>query len=54
MEPLTAIKILLDQGNIGEDAVLLLDEIYLQKDVQCQGGKLVGVDLLVLVLRHLW
>ena len=37
-------KILLHQGKIGEDVVLLLDEIYFQKDVQYQGGKLVGVD----------
>ena len=44
MEPMKAVKVLLDQGKIGEDAVLLLDEIYLQKDVQCQGGKLAGAD----------
>ena len=40
MEPIKAVKVLLDQGKI----VLLLDEIYLQKDAQYQGGKLVGVD----------
>ena len=44
MEPLKAMKVLLDQGKIGEDAILLLDEIYLQEDVQYQGGQLVGVD----------
>ena len=43
MEPLKAAKVLLDQGKIGA-TVLLLDEIYLQKDVQYQGSKLVGVD----------
>ena len=43
MKPLKAVKVLLDQGKIG-DTVLLLDEIYLQKDVQYQGSKLVGVD----------
>ena len=37
-------KILLDQGKIGQNVVLLLDEIYLQKGIQYQGGKLVGVD----------
>ena len=44
MEPIKVVKVLLDQGKIGEDVVLLLDEIYLKKDVQYQGGKLVGVD----------
>ena len=43
MESLKAMKVLLDQGKIG-DVVLLLDEIYLQKDGQYQGGQLVGVD----------
>ena len=43
MEPIKAVKVLLDQVKIGEDVVLLLDEIYLQKNVQYQGGKLVGV-----------
>ena len=33
MEPVKAVKVLLDQGEIGEDVVLLFDEIYLQKDV---------------------
>ena len=44
MEPIKVVKVLLDQGKIGEDVVLLLDEMYLQKDVQYQGGKLVCVD----------
>ena len=44
MEPIKVVKVLLDQGKIGEDVVLLLDEIYLQKDVQYQGDKRVGVD----------
>ena len=43
MEPIKAVKVLLDQEKIG-DVALLLDEIYLQKDVQYQGGKLDGVD----------
>ena len=42
-EPIKAVKVLLDQEKIG-DVALLLDQIYLQKDVQCQGGKLDGVD----------
>ena len=33
MEPVKAVKVLLDQGEIGEDVALLFDEIYLQKDV---------------------
>ena len=33
MEPIKAVKVLLDQGEIGEDVVLLFDEIYLQNDV---------------------
>ena len=36
-------KVLLDQEKIG-DVVLLLDEIYLPKDMQYQGGNLVRVD----------
>ena len=43
MEPIKAVKVLLDQEKIG-DVALLLDEIYLQKDVQYQGGKFAGVN----------
>ena len=39
-----AAKVLLEQGKIGTDVVLLLDEVYLQKDSQYQDGKLVGAD----------
>ena len=46
MEPIKVVKVLLDQGKIGEDVVLLLDEIYLQKDAQYQGGKLVGIGVM--------
>ena len=42
MEPIKAAKVLLHQRKIGD--VLLLDEIYLQKDIQYRGGKFVGVD----------
>ena len=37
-------KVLLEQGKIGTDVVLLLDEVYLQKHSQYQNGKLVGAD----------
>ena len=46
MEPIKVVKVLLDQGKIGEDVVLLLDEIYLQKHAQYQGGKLVGIGVM--------
>ena len=52
MEPLKAVKILLDQGKIGKD-IVLLDEIYLQKDVQYQGGKLVGVGVTTFMINSL-
>ena len=39
-----AAKILLEQGKSGTDIVLLLDEVYSQKDPQYQDGKLVGAD----------
>ena len=44
MEPIKAVTVLLDKGKIGEDVVLLLDEIYLPKDVQYQDGKFAGVN----------
>ena len=44
MEPIKAVAVLLDKGKIGEDLVLLSDEIYLQKDIQYQGGKFAGVN----------
>ena len=44
IEPLKAAKILLEQGKIGTDVVLLVDGVYLQKDSQYQDGKLVGAD----------
>lgn len=31
-------KVFLDQGTIGMDVVLLLDELYLQKDAQYQNN----------------
>ena len=44
IEPLKAAKVLLEQGKIGTHVVLLLGEVYLQKDSQYQDGKLVGAD----------
>ena len=44
IEPLKAARVLIEQGKIGTDVVLLLDEDYLQKDSQYQDGKLVGAD----------
>ena len=40
-----SIKILLDDRKISKDIVLLLDEIYLQKEEQYHDGKLIGKDL---------
>ena len=34
MEPIKAVKVVLDQEKTGEDVALLLEEIYLQKEVQ--------------------
>ena len=42
IKPLKAAKVLLEKRKIGTDVVLLLDEVYLQKDSQYQDGKLVG------------
>ena len=39
-----AAKVLLEQGKIGTDVVLLLDEVYLQKDSHYEDGRLVGAD----------
>ena len=44
IEPLKAAKVSLEQGNIGTNVVLLLDEVYLQTDSQYQDGKLVDAD----------
>ena len=44
VEPLKVAKLLLEQDKIDKDVVLLLDEMYLQKDAQYQDGKVIGVD----------
>ena len=42
VDALKATKILLDNGKISSDCVLLFDEMYLQKGANYQGGKYVG------------
>ena len=44
IEPIKALKLLLENGKVSSDCVLLVDEMYLQKGVQYHGGSLVGVD----------
>ena len=44
VNPLKAIKILLQEKKMDKDIVLLIDEMYLQKEVQFQGGQLIGCD----------
>ena len=39
-----AAKTLLENGNISEDVVLLLDEMYLQKCEEYIGGQSYGVE----------
>ena len=44
VEPLKAIQVLLMEEKIDKDVVLLIDETYLQKEVQFQQGKVIGCD----------
>ena len=44
VEPMKALKSMLNNGKVDPDCVLLIDEMYLQKGVQYQGGSLVGAD----------
>ena len=44
VELLKSVKCLLNQNKIDKDVVLLTDEIYLQKEAQYQGGRMIGVD----------
>lgn len=44
IEPLKALKVLLDEEKVSNDCVLLLDEMYLQKCSEYHGGKYHGVD----------
>ena len=45
VEPLKACKVLLEQGKMDKDVVLMLDEIYLQKEEQYSGGTRTGADV---------
>ena len=44
LEPLKAVKLLQNERKIDKDIVLLTDEMYLQKELQFQQGKLIGCD----------
>ena len=44
VDSLKAIKLLLKQGKMDKDAILMLDEIYIQKDADYSGGTTVGAD----------
>ena len=44
LKPLKAVKLLLNERKIDKDIVLLTNEIYLQKELQFQQGKLIGCD----------
>ena len=43
IEPLKAIKLLLEEGKVDSDCILMLDEMYLQKCSEYSGGKYVGL-----------
>ena len=44
LKPLKAVKLLLNERKIDKNIVLLTDEMYLQKELQFQQGKLIGCD----------
>ena len=44
VEPLKAVKLLLEQGQISKDVVLLLDKMYVQKCLQYHDGRVYGSD----------
>ena len=44
LEPLKAVKLLLNERKIDKDIVLLTNEMYLQNELQFQQGKLIGSD----------
>ena len=43
IEPLKTIKLLLEEGKVDSDCILMLDEMYLQKCSEYSGGKYVGL-----------
>ena len=44
MGSITAVKSLLEKGNLSQDCVLLVDEIYLQKGTQFHGGEHIAAN----------
>ena len=44
LDAIKAIQLLLDNGSVSSDCVLLVDEMYLEKSAQYHGGKYVGED----------
>ena len=44
VEPLKSAKLLLNEKKMDKDVILLLDEMYLQKEVQYHQGQLLGTD----------
>ena len=44
MGSITAVKSLLEKGNLSQDYILLVDEMYLQKGTQFHGGEFIGAN----------
>ena len=44
VEPLKACRLLREKGKIDKDVILMLDEMYLQKEERYQGGNMIGAD----------
>lgn len=42
--PLKAAKLLLENGSISKDIIILFDEMYLQKCVEYCGGEIIGLS----------
>ena len=49
MESVTAVKSLLEKGRPSQDCVLLIDEMYLQKESQFYGGEYIGANKGIMV-----
>ena len=43
-DAIKAVKLLREKGEISTDCILMVDEMYLQKATQYQGGEYVGAD----------
>ena len=44
IKPIKALKLLMETGKVSADCVLLVDEMYLQKNMQYHGGSFIGAD----------